>query len=68
MIVLHATDLWFPILIEITQPHGLEPGVTPGKDYDKYLIIKDFEDFPIGTSFKVLQYNFTGKSVNEIIA
>jgi len=56
---------YFPLLIQITQPHGLEPSARPGFDYDKYLIVEDVKDLPNNISFIVLQTNFTGHSVNR---
>lgn len=53
------------MLIQITEPHGLESSAKAGKDYDEYLICKTPEELPHDCSFKILQTNFTGKSVNE---
>ena len=56
---------YFPLLIKITDSHGLEPSARPGFDYDQYLIVNDINELPNNISFKVCQTNFTGHSVNK---
>lgn len=57
---------YFPLLIEITEPSGLEYDARPGWDYDAYLICNNINELPNGVSFKVLQTNFTGHSVRKL--
>ena len=56
---------YFPLLIQITEPSGLEGSAIAGKDYDEYLVVETASELPQGISFIVLQTNFTGKSVNS---
>lgn len=44
----------FPIVIEITEPHGLEHGAEEGVDYFRYMLITSPDKLPSGVAFKII--------------
>ena len=44
----------FPIVIEYTGPHGLEPDAIKGIDYKQYELIKDSIKLPINCEFRII--------------
>lgn len=54
----------YPIIIEYTGPHGLEPSAVEGVDYCKYKVVYNDLGLPKDASFKIIATNVWIAEVN----